>query len=202
MIRIAQVLALALLTGCTHVRVPRVGEPPPVSDDEAKETVWQETVGKYSDRAQIYDGLDTRLFVAGTWQAPFFVDSRVTRMAEFRSIPASEIPALLDAERARIGESNELFLGIHVNDPRNDDFDKYNTIWRISLKACGKDYASNQIVRVGRASLNLRSIYPYLDTFWVAYRVRFPKLTDCAEDKVLVQIASALGHAGLQFPTR
>ena len=55
---------------------------------------------------------------------------------------------------------------------------------------------------MGRATLNLRAIYPYLDTFWVAYRVRFSKIEDCAEDKVVVRVASTLGHAGLQFPAK
>ena len=200
--RIVVAFALLVLAGCSHVRVPRIGDPPPVADDNVKEAAWVEMVTKYSDRAQIYDGLDTRLFVGGTWQAPAFVDARVTRVAEFQMASAETLASMLDAERLRLKDVSEVFLGMHVNDPRHDDFDRLNTIWRITLRACGKDYPMKDITRVGRASLNLRAIYPYVDTFWVAYRVRFPKVDDCTEPKVVVRIASTLGHAGLEFPTR
>lgn len=196
------IFAVVLVTGCVHVRVPRVGEPPPVAEDEAHEKQWQETLTRYSDRAQIYDGLDTRLFIGATYQAPFFVDARVTRLAEFQAVPAGALPGLLDAERLRLSEVTEVFLGVHVNEAKHDDFDRFNSIWKLTLTACQKDYAAKEVVRVGRASLNLRAIYPYLDTFWVGYRVRFPKVETCAEDKVHLRIASTLGLAKLEFPAQ
>jgi hypothetical protein len=200
--RLAVFGVLMMLFGCRHVRVPRIGEPAPVNDDDAREAAWQETLTKYSDRAQIYDGLDTRLFCAGTWQSPFFADARVTRLAEFQRVPPDTIPGLIEAERARLANATEVFLAFHVNEPKHDDFDRYNSIWKITLIACGKVYPSTSVSRVGRASLNLRAIYSYVDTFWVAYRVRFPMPEGCNDEKILVQIASTLGHAGLEFPFR
>lgn len=199
--RWALMLLAVGLGGCAgHGRVPRIGEPPPTARDETEEKRWQEVVGKYSDVAQIYDGLDTRLFVAASWQAPHFVEARVGRMAAFQAVPQGELPSLLDAERQRMSDASEIFLGVHSNEAKHDDFDRANSIWRITLSACSTDYAAREIVRVGRASLNLRSIYPYMDTFWVAYRVRFPKLEPCTEERVSVRIASALGLARLEFP--
>jgi hypothetical protein len=189
-----------VLCACATGHVPRIGEPPPTARDEGAEKAWQLVLTRYSDRAQVYDGLDTRLFCAATLQTPLFVEARVRRMAAFQALPLPEADASLAAEVARLSQSTEVFFGVHANDPRHDDFDRPSSIWRLTLSACGQEYASTEVVRIGRASLNLRAIYPYMDTFWVAYRARFPKIARCEDKVVKLRIASTLGIAKLEFP--
>ncbi len=193
-------LALILLaaTACTSARIPRIGEAGPTVKDPAAEKAYQELFERYSDREAVYDGLDTRVFFAGTSQAPAFVEARAKREAEFKALPQSEADALLKTEMESAATGTEFVVGVHANESKWDDFDKSTSIWRFTLNAGGTDYAPVEVRRIGRSTLNLRGLYPYLDTFWVAYRVRFPKAV--ASGTVQLRVASALGKATMEFP--
>jgi hypothetical protein len=65
------------------------------------------------------------------------------------------------------------------------------------------------IERIGRADLNVRTLYPYMGVFWVAYRVRFPKVLSTGAPvipdtatHVHLRLASTLGHAELRVHAR
>ncbi len=191
---LALVLACALCA-CTVGRVPRVGEAAPTARDEAAERAYQDLLAKVTDRKAIYEGLDTRLFVSSTWQSADFVTARVRREAAFRDLPQAEGDAMLQTERDRLKDDTVFFFGVHANDPRHDDFDRANSIWSLSLVSEGKQYAPLDVRRIGRATADMRGLYPYMDTFWVAYEVRFPP----AAAPYKLKVASSLGEAVLDF---
>ncbi len=65
------------------------------------------------------------------------------------------------------------------------------------------------IERIGRANLDMRAMYPYMGVFWVAYRVRFPKVLPDgtpvipeSATHVHLRLASTLGHAELRVHAR
>lgn len=192
-----------LLVGCAcaTARVPRIGEPPPVVPDATVESAYQALVERSSARGAVYDGLDTRVFVAATVQTPAFVEARVRRSGGFKALPQAEIEANLASEQSRLGDMVEIVFGVHCNEPKFDDFDKPSSIWRLTLSAGGQELAPREVKRVGRASLDLRSIYPYLDTFWVAYVARFPRPAE-EPGAYQLRIASSLGKAELELKAR
>jgi hypothetical protein len=190
---------LVVLAACATARAPVVGDPGPVSSDPSEENVWLQTLDNYTDRKSIYDGLDTRLFVAGTWQSPRFAEARVKRESEFHGLPLAEAVAAWEAERTRLSDITEIELGVHLNDSHYEDFDKRNSIWRLTLVGGGVEVAPLEIRRRGKATLARRAIYPYLDTFWVEYVVRFPKVQVGPGQKFTLRIASSLGRAELEF---
>ncbi len=191
-------LVLLALCACTSSRIPRIGEAGPTVKDPAEENAYQALFERYSDREAVYDGLDTRVFFAGTFQAPAFVEARAKRQAQFKALPQEEADALLKSEMASMGSGTEFVVGVHANESRWDDFDKSSSIWRFTLNAGGTDHAPVEVRRVGRSTLDLRGLYSYLDTFWVAYRVKFPKVT--ATGTMQLRVASALGKATMEFP--
>lgn len=195
------IACLLLLTGCASGRLPQVGEPPPMLADAEAERAYLELLERYTDRRAIYDGLDTRMFAAATLQAPAFVEARVRRRGSFRAQPQSEVEAELAAERAALQGVQAVFLGVHLNDPKYDDLDRRDSIWRLALLSGGAELAPQSIRRVGRADLAMRAIYPYLGDFWVGYEVRFPATLPAGE-KLVLKIASALGKAELQLQAR
>ncbi len=103
----------------------------------------------------------------------------------------------------RISECNfailTVFLAVHANDYRFDDFDRPQSMWRVVLKVGGQELAPTSIVRLGRTNTELRSYYSYLESFWVGYRVRFPKSTVAPGDVMTLKLASALGQAEIPF---
>jgi hypothetical protein len=206
-LRVAALLG-ALASGCLTTP-PTVGDPPPILKDEAAEKAYRGVLARYSGRAEIYQGFDTRLFAAATFQAPAYREARVRRRAEFQHIPAPRLEALLSEELAEATKVHTFFLGVHANDPEYDDFDRRNSIWRLAMLTPAGEVRPTSVRRVGRNSLDLQAIYPYMGSFWVGYLVDFPAtLPDGSPvlpqgtEKVMLRVASTLGTADMEMAAR
>lgn len=196
---------LGLLLGCTTTP-PTIGDPAPQLTDRRKEQAYQEIFEKYSDRAEIYDGFDTRIFTGATFQTAAYREARVLRLAEFQFLPRPRVEEMLAAEYAEEAQFNEFHLGMHFNDPRFEDLTtSKKSIWRIVMLTPLGEVEPVSIERIGRATLDMRAMYPYLGVFWVAYRLRFPKvlpdgtpIVPESATHVTLRLASTLGHAELR----
>jgi hypothetical protein len=194
-------LALAL-GGCAAAKVPKVGEDPPEARDES-EKAYRELLERFTSSKQIYAGFDTRLFAGATYQSDAFVEARVKRRGHFLAEPPEVIAAQLEKERAELAPFYEFFLGVHLNNSKYDDFDRKDSIWRVALVTSGGEAKAEKIERVGRSNLDLRSIYPYLDDFWVGYTVKVKKdAVPAPTGKLILRVASSLGQADLEFPAQ
>src|SRR5260370_41733128 len=154
---------------------PIVGEQPPVLKNSSAESAYQDALARYSDRSEIYDRLDTRLFAAATYQSWPFRQARVQRMALFQVQPPPVVLKKLDLEKTEVDPFHDFFLGVHVNARRFDDFDRPNSIWRVSLFTPTAETSPASIQRIGPSDLNMPAIYPHMDEFCEGYRVRFPR---------------------------
>jgi hypothetical protein len=200
---------LGLLTSCTTTP-PTIGDPAPRLGDRRKEQAYQEILERYSDRAEIYDGFDTRMFTGATLQTAAFREARVRRLAEFKFLPPPRVEELLAAELAEEVQFNEFHLGVHANDSHFEDFaNRKKSIWRMVMLTPLGEVEPVSVERIGRSNLDMRAMYPYLGVFWVAYRVRFPKVlpdgTPIIPDSsthVTLRMASTLGHAALRVHAR
>ena len=196
--RLLWAVVLLCSAGCATARIPRVaGEPSPAETDQALESAYQQTLERYTRSQGVYDYLDTRLFVYATWESTPFMEARVKRYGRFRSIPVEEERAAMEAERQRLRDVTEFHLAVHANDPKMDDFDKAGSMWRLALVVDGRELAPVLIERIGRANTEQRSIYSYMESFWVGYRVRFPK---AVSGPMTLKVASSVGKAELTFP--
>jgi hypothetical protein len=154
---------------------------------------------RYSCTRAIYDNLDSKVFFRATWQGPRFVEARLKREAEFKLLPASDLARRRSDEEQRIGGAVEFLLGVQANDYHFDDFDRSNSMWRVVLAIGDEELAPTSIERIGRTTTELRSYYSYLESFWVAYRLRFPARDFSAGQVFSLRLASAVGHSDLNF---
>ena len=202
------VVLLGVLGGCANTP-PVEGEPAPTLEDTRAEAAYLAVLDRYSDRQEIYDGFDTRIFAGATLQSPAFRDARVRRRAAFQTLPAVKVEALLAEEQAEAAKYHEFFMGVHVNDPRYDDFANKNTIWRLALVTPAGEVTPMEVRRIGRSDLNIRAYYPYASLFWVVYRIRFPLTFTGGEpvipegtQQVMLRVASSLGKVELKVQAR
>lgn len=201
-------LGALVLVGCASGRVPLVGERAPRLRDMKAEEDYAQTLDRFSAHAQIYDGADTRAFLACTYQSDEFVTARVTREGQFRAEPGPVVAEHVAQAKQELAPFHEFFLAVHVNNPRYDDFDRRGSIWRVALVTPGGEAVPSELVRIGRSTLNLRALYPYFDDFWVAYRVRFPRLVGSSPlvppeaAQATLKVASPLGRADLTVHLR
>ncbi len=196
-------LALLALAGCAQVP-PSVGGPPPTLRDLDAERAYRETLERYSDRGEIYALFDTRLFAGATLQTLAFREARLKRQAAFELLPPVKVDALRAEEQAQAAEAHEVFLGVHVNEVRYDDFEQRNSVWRVVLVTPSGEVTPERVQRLGRATLPMRAYYPYTGDFWVGYRLRFPlqhadgtPVIPPDAKRVTLRLASTLGQLDL-----
>jgi hypothetical protein len=201
-------LALLALAGCSRVP-PTVGDPAPTLRDLEAERAYEKTLARYSDRGEIYALFDTRLFAGATLQTPAFREARVRRRAAFEVLPPPKVDALLEEERAQAAAAHELFLGVHVNESRYEDFEQRSSIWRVVLVTPSGEVTPQEVRRIGRADLPMRAYYPYVGNFWVGYRLRFPvqhadgtPVIPEGSTRVTLRLASTLGKLDLEVSAR
>jgi hypothetical protein len=72
-------------------------------------------------------------------------------------------------------------------------------MWRFVMVVGDEELAPISVERLGRTNVEMRSYYSYMESFWVGYRVRFPKKTFNPGDRFRLKLASALGHAELPY---
>jgi hypothetical protein len=198
----------AMALGCS-LRPPRVGAPGPELPNPDAERAYQEVLARYTSHRELYALFDTRMLAAVTYQALVFREARVRRLGLFQAQPAELVAKNLADEEAEASQYHDFFLGAHLNEYRYDDFDRKDSIWRIALVTPAGELVPSSVERIGRSNLNLRAFYPYLDDFWVAYRIRFPRVTASGAPVVpgdastlVLRVASVLGKADFVFPTR
>jgi hypothetical protein len=199
---------LLALAGCASTP-PTLGEPAPGLKDDRAEQAYQQTLERFTARDEVYAVFDTVLFSATTFQTPAFREARVRRLAAFQHLSREQTEALLAKEQAESQQTLEFLLGVHVNNPQHDDFGRPGSIWNVQLVTPGGTVEPVSVERVGRSTLDLRSYYPYLGTFWVAYRVRFNPLGPDGRpvippgtERVTLRLASSLGKAEMRVFSR
>jgi hypothetical protein len=189
--------------GCSSTP-PTIGDPAPTLANTVEERRYREVLARYSGQAEIYARLDTHLFAGATFLTWPMREARAMRLASFKAMTDPERAALLLAERDAHQAAHEVVLGVWVVDSRFDDFDRKDSIWRVALVSGTTEVLPQTIERVGRVDLNLRALYPYMGEFWVAYRVRFPRVlpdggavVPPGTQAVTLRLASTLGKAEL-----
>lgn len=203
--RALPILAALLLAGCADMlRPPRVT--PLQARAGGRAPRYEKALARWSRHAEIYQGLDARMFFAATLQGLEFREARVAEVAGFRALSTEATQVMLDEERRAHGEVLELMVGVHANERRFDDFGRARSIWSVSLVSEAGETAPLSIERIARPDANLLSLYPYLEPFWTAYRVRFPRtfangaqVLPVGSKRVLLRFASSLGKAELAW---
>jgi hypothetical protein len=195
---------LMALTGCVSTP-PTLGDPPPALKDEREELAYQQVLERYTARDELYSGFDTVLFAAATLQTEAFRQARVQRTGTFKALPQERVQELLTQEMAEAVKTHEFFLGVHVYNYRYEDFDRASSIWNMVLVTPMGEVRPVSVERLGRADQDMRAFYPYLGTFWVGYRVRFPTTFPDGKpvilpntERVVLRMASSLGKVEMR----
>jgi hypothetical protein len=185
---------------------PEFGEAGGEYRDPTAEAKYQATLAKVTQHREVYAELDTKFFCAATYQSVDFREARVRRQATFQMWPEAKLEQALAQERVWAGESYEIVFGILLVDRRFDDFDTRNSSWRLSLSTEQGEVTPLAIRRIGRAGEWIRSYYPYMGDFWVAYSVQFPvtvgdrSLVGPQTRSLTFRLGSTLGQAVMSFP--
>jgi hypothetical protein len=185
---------LLLLGGC----VPLPRQPDPTTEEGA----WARERDRFTRSVKIYDRLDDQAFATATYQALPARLARAERLAVWKGMTAPERDALLAQERAEAEKWEEFLLALFTADRRANDLASPRSTWRVALAVHGEPEVLASRVEELKADPTLETLYPYLGTFDVVYRVRFPRwrgATSLAEVPFTLGIAGALGRIELTW---
>ncbi len=188
--------ALALvLGGCSLL--PR--QPVPT----ALEGAWAAQRDRFTRSAKAYDRLDDQVFLTATYQAPSVRTARVERLAEWKAMTAEERDALLAAERAEGEQWEEFLVAFYTNDRNANDLASTRSVWRLALVVDGAgEFLPVARPEIVRSDATVTGLYPYVGTFDIVYRVRFPRWKGerpLPEVPFTLVAASALAKVELRF---
>lgn len=190
--RLAAALLLATTLGCGMRAFAPV--PPP------NEGEWAMAWGGATRGGHLYDGFSHRANATATHLTLPVREARARRLAEWLAWTPAELEERLAAERAEAAAGEEFLVAFYTADPKANDLDARESIWRVALQFDQADVvASNVTALVPDATL--RQLFPYVGPFDVVYRIRFPRRPegDLAGEPFVLLLASALGQLPLDF---
>lgn len=186
----AAALALAL-AGCPfHPRQPVPGP---------REGEWSDLRAAATRRVTLYDGLEHRATATATHLGLPEREARVRRLAAWYGWTAAELDARLATERAEAAAGEEFLLALYTANGKQNDLDAPRSIWRVAVRTDEGELLASKI-EVLDVDATLTGLFPYVGTFDVVYRVRFPSASPPLEGRPYVlAISSALGKMDLDF---
>lgn len=194
----ALLLSLSVAAACSWAR------PPPPGPVELP--AWSAARARWSRSAKLYDRFETHAFLSAAYQSSELREQRVGQIADWRRMTAAERSAALDAEAAEGRQWEEFFLAFYTADPKDNDLDTRQSIWRIALVIPGDGpVAPVELlpaeVKLVRVDAQLRELYPFVGEFHTAYRVRFPRWKEGVLEArpFLLRVAGAEGQMDLDF---
>jgi hypothetical protein len=196
-----------VLLGCA-MTPPQVGDPGPQLPDSKAENAYRAVLDRFTDRREVYDGVETQLFTGATYQSAAFREARVRRKAAFQLWPEGQLEQAQTQEKGEAAQFHEVVFGVRLPDGRFDDFDGKQSIWRLSLSTAQGEVTPLSVRRIGRADPNTRAYYPYMGDFWTVYSARFPlqvggqPLTGPGMTTVTFRMASTQARVEMQFPVQ
>ncbi len=163
---------------------------------------YRRILNRWTRSDEVYDYLNSILFVHATFHAPEFRRAFSVRHPDVYG-PGSEQAGRLMLTRPGAENLHEFFLSVSTSDPRWNDLDEKDSIWRVTLERVGQTPVVGEVLRV-RPNANLQVIYPFITPYARTYRVSFPltdpegiPLVEQGQQKIVLGITSALGQARL-----
>lgn len=180
-------------------------QPEPLSLQPTKELTpedYDEVLSNWTRKDEIYDGLDSKLFVHVTFHSPEFRRAFLLRHTDVYGKGSEEASRLM-LTSPEAEENLEFFFSASTASAGWNDFAQPDSIWRITLEGDDGEKVEGKVEK-RKITANLRVIYPFITDFAKTYAVRFPRMTAMGKpvlstttQQFMLRIASALGEATL-----
>jgi hypothetical protein len=167
--RVHQIVALAIVAiasnSCRTLPFP----------DPSLEGEYGKALKRWTRTVAAYSGLETRAFVRMVYLSPEFVSAQAHELSRMRA----ELPDQAAETLARLREENRqpsFFAVVYIPDRTANDWNEPDSVWRIALNLGEGERKPDRVLRYDRPfNAELRALYPYLDEYSTAYRLRFPE---------------------------
>lgn len=180
-------LAAVLLGGCRSV--PRSYDRPRGPYGAALEAATRS--------GAIYRDFDAELYVYATNETVPFRKARTEYLAKSYNLPPSEVERVT-VDLVEKFEGHAIFVAINTADRYSNEIDRPGSPWALTLETPNGLVRPAAIMRVNTTLNTIRGVYPYVDRFFVPFRVLFP--SSVGDGPYTLIIAGPKGEVRLPFP--
>jgi len=157
---------------------------------------YGKVLAKWTREVALYSGLETRGFCRTVYLSTEFVDAQAKKISDMRAELPDEAQRTRDRLRAQAATPT-VFSVFYTPDKLSNDWNEKNSVWRIAMNLGMGQVEPQRIERIERPfNAELRSLYPYLDDYSVAYVIHFPGQAtpaDFTPSEADMVVAGALG---------
>ena len=166
--------ALLLCLGGCSAGPPVVSFAPPVRDYSEQD--YKKTRQSWTRNAQIIKTLDTTLRVHATCYSPEFIAAYVAMNAHMFKLSAAARTQLARQLNDEGTKSYSFMVAAATSDFRWNDFERKETIWRVGLVNDRQEQVVPVEIKAAKEiSATTVELFPYVDSFYRVYQIRFPK---------------------------
>jgi len=192
-------LLLLLFQGCSrrHVSVGRG------TGESLSPARYKKALKHYTQSASVYSNFETVLLAKATYWGWSFRDAYADEYGYRYVLPAAAQSEMEARERSDWEMYHQFMLAAYTPNPKKNDFSKPDSIWRLRLYDSSGNVAAPVVIkRVDHDDETLKEFFPYVDGWYRAYVVKFPREElELGSEQLVLQAASALGIAEFTYAT-
>lgn len=180
----------------------------PVRPEESRPE-YSKVLDKETRSAKIYSGLDAILFMTATYKTMEFREAYVDLYVKGYEVDRTYREALLERAREDNDKYNEIFFTAYTPEPKWNDFDRRDSVWRLYLE----DSEGNRLIPVSVTKVDagdplVKRFFPYFDPWSSGYLVRFPKYSVTGTEPIpgpktaflKLVVTGVLGRGEIEWP--
>lgn len=168
---------------------------------------YDRVMWRWTRNARIFRSLNTPLRAYATLQAPDFSDAYAALRGKMFHLNAQHRKALREQLARRWQDGFDFVVAAATRDMRYNDFDRANSVWRITLNTSDRQQVdASEIRRVRPISPIWTQFYPYTTEFYQLYMLKFPRqLPDGRPllrenvNELVLRFDGPLGHAAMTW---
>jgi hypothetical protein len=142
--------------------------------DPHLEGEYGQLLKKWTRVKTVYEGLETRAFAQAIYLATELVDAQAIKVTDMRAEPPALRARTLQTMRAEASAPTFMVI-LRTPDRTWNDLESKKSSWRVAVDFGAGEFEPEKIDRFERPwSAELHNLYPYVDEYSVAYRIRFP----------------------------
>lgn len=169
---LAVLAALPVVPGSGCTREKTIDLRVPTRKFKAKE--YDHYLKRWTRQRRVIKNFDTNLSVHLTYLSPEFVSAHAALYAKHYRLTRSEKRRYLAKRLAEVQSHHEFFMGATTADTTWNDFDRKESIWRITLEDDQGTRVKPLTVKNILIKETHRVYFPYLSVFHKAYHIVFP----------------------------
>lgn len=130
---------------------------------------------RWTREGKVYADFETNLLISATFKSKQFRESYIEEYSLVYMLNGEKLKKLVKGENEALNNYHEFFVSIHTPLREWSDLERKESIWAVYLiNDAGDRVSPLEIKKVKERGPTVKSFYPYLDDWSVAYTIKFP----------------------------